>query len=448
MTDQSQAQEVAPETTEEIQARFAACKADIKIISDFAGGVPLLEENLKKDLKGINDNKGLVEKAITDFNVQKTAADTAAGAMQTAQEELQGKIDTLNTTYEDLETVVGNIEAIKEEAATAKKSVDDDVAAIGTAKTAFETLNTATQEAAKTLKLEQDTLQKQLTAVRGDHDSVVNYKKDLLDDKTDDNGNHVPSTKTKITTLHTQTEDKFKEIEKYRLDVTRQFAELEESLTAKIEALLPGAAAAGLSSAYFEAKGRYGLVPYTSTTKNSFMRGIEAARYYTVMTLRHSVNHIFFVAPLLGIVALFVDMMLKGQTGTAPVSDMDTIAGIPVSVLMFRFVLSLPLGVLALFGYSSIQLNRRLYEEYNYKQRVMQTYHGFEKEIEETNNEALKERLLTIMLNVVEDKPALSMADHQKPILNVQEALNGVRDTVKSLAEALPSIPGKPGAEA
>lgn len=54
---------------------------------------------------------------------------------------------------------------------------------------------------------------------------------------------------------------------------------------------------------------------------------------------------------------------------------------------LFRSSLSIPMAAISLFGWSSIRLYRRLYEEYNHKQRVMQLYHSFKEQIDENGTE-------------------------------------------------------------
>jgi len=73
-------------------------------------------------------------------------------------------------------------------------------------------------------------------------------------------------------------------------------------------------------------------------------------------------------------------------------------------MLLLRFLIVLPLGTLSGFGFASLQLYRRLFEEYNHKQRVMELYQSFNDEIEKAGDEDKKRALLGIMLDTVSDK--------------------------------------------
>jgi hypothetical protein len=367
----------------------------------------------------INDNRQTVINEINDLLAKKT--------------ELQEKIQELNQKCTELSTVVESAETLKTNAATSLESVQRDIDAIAKAKTNFDSLGNDAHTQASEMVKEQDSLKKILSSVSLDREAVLIYKQDLLDDKKDENGNAIPSIKTKIGDAYSQAEKKFTEINQYHTDLTTSFARLEQDFIDKINALLPGAGAVGLASAYFEAKGRYGMLPFKSESKKQGERLLQYCWYGLVGCVRHSINHILFIAPIIGIVAMFASM-LDFHNGVQ--SALQSVSNIPPSVILFRAFLSLPFGLLSWFGFSSIQLSRRLYEEYNYKQRVMQTYHSFEREIAETKNEELKEHLLKIMLDVVEYKPALIMPEHQG-FPDINAPLDSLNNVLKSLAEIL-----------
>lgn len=97
---------------------------------------------------------------------------------------------------------------------------------------------------------------------------------------------------------------------------------------------------------------------------------------------------------------LFIDLFEKVVKTSAPVG---------AEYLIFRTLIAVPLGTISLFGYTSLRLYRRLYEEYNYKQRVMELYLSFAKEIGDKGTDEQKEALIAIMLKAVADKPSVSM---------------------------------------
>ncbi len=178
------------------------------------------------------------------------------------------------------------------------------------------------------------------------------------------------------------------ETEKLRLELSRE-----------IRALLPDAATAGLASAYVDAKDRY-----TRKTPIVF--------FYTL-----------FIVPL-GILAWMIHDMFKQFDP----HDFDA------KLLVFRLGFSIPLVALSVFGARSIAFYRKLYEEYNHKQRVMQLYHGFMDKIKDGGTREQKQELMNIMLEAVKDKPYPNVADHLHnkslavPGLSVNKASSKVVD--------------------
>ncbi len=239
---------------------IAQAKADIKTIQDFAGGLPLVEEKIKETRKNIEDAAAQVTEAATKFSTVQSDAETKASEMQTAQSELQEKTVALNTEHEALAEVVKKVTQLQTDANTAKKSVDDNVASIQAAANNFQALNTDTQQKATELQTQQSNVQNLLSAVETAHNKVNDYKEELLDEKTDANGNSIKSVKAKIDTLHSDTQIKFKEIETNRQDALKSFTALEEEMRENVEALLPGAGAAGLCLDYGRRRWRDGDV--------------------------------------------------------------------------------------------------------------------------------------------------------------------------------------------
>jgi len=109
---------------------------------------------------------------------------------------------------------------------------------------------------------------------------------------------------------------------------------------------------------------------------------------------------VLFILPILGIVLIFYDL----------VRDLPkaSLANLDFRILTLRVLIALPLATISAFGFTSLRLYRRLYEEYNHKQRVMELYASFRKEIAENGTEDQKRALLTIMLNAVADKSYLA----------------------------------------
>ncbi len=65
--------------------------------------------------------------------------------------------------------------------------------------------------------------------------------------------------------------------------------------------------------------------------------------------------------------------------------------------------MSLPLLWISWFGQRTISIRRRLYEEYNHKEKVMKIFSGLNPEI---GDETQKQKLLDIVLNTIAENPA------------------------------------------
>jgi hypothetical protein len=185
---------------------------------------------------------------------------------------------------------------------------------------------------------------------------------------------------------------------------------LKKSLEEEIRSLLPEAGAAGLSSAYFNAKTKYGVTPFdaNSYSKNRIKFVIHYVKSFATPTFFYAL----FLGPLAG-VAYLVTVLLQ-ELGHA-----NKESPFSIETWLLRIAISLPLATIAAFGWSSIRLYRLLYEEYNHKQRVMQLYHAFKGEVDEVGTSEQRQALISIMLTAVADKPTLSMRRYDRDSVEV-----------------------------
>ncbi len=246
---------------------------------------------------------------------------------------------------------------------------------------------------------------------------IESYYNELLIGGKDEEGNPISSIKTKN--------------HEYIKDQEEKFEKLHKDLEKKILDLLPGATVARLSNAYREAKERYGSVPDKKNQGDGW--------FYAL-----------FIAPLAVIICLMVFGNILGLGRFIIEGDFN------YSALWNRFFISSPFATLSWFGWSSIRLNRRLYEEYNHKQRVMQLYHGFNGEIEEYGREDQKQKLLDIMLQNVADKPSLAVHSGKKKINQIsffwgffvltrgsEKLLEPTPDTPETVPDKTETVPDK-----
>lgn len=102
-------------------------------------------------------------------------------------------------------------------------------------------------------------------------------------------------------------------------------------------------------------------------------------------------------------------------------------------------------GFFTYYSTKQIAEYKRMASEYAYKQRLNQTYKGYETQIKETNNEELKNQLLKIMLDSAENNPSkvldkkgeipsLSMIEKMLDILPF-DILKRIQDKIKAKIE-------------
>lgn len=170
----------------------------------------------------------------------------------------------------------------------------------------------------------------------------------------------------------------------------------------EINSLLPGAGAAGLASAYFDAKSQYGSTPYKNDRESSDVK-YPKTFHFIKNSMKSGFFYLMFILPLFGIWWTLRPLMQATMHADS--------GGFFVDAWLFRIAVAMPLVAISWFGLSSIRMYRRLYEEYNHKQRVMQLYYSFKDEV---SDEGQKNRLRDIMLEAVADKPSLVMSRYDK----------------------------------
>ncbi len=354
------------------------------------------------------------------------------------QEELEDKqqnlVDltvVLDGQHSTVQNLLEAIAAMKVEAENNRNLVISDVQIITQKRAEFEELKNQAQAAKDEMTNKQAELATKISEINSAYDRITQQQNVFFDDSTDQEGAVIRSivnqfhdantsikgllSETKrnsevaaveIKSFVSKTEDQLKEIEK---NSHEQMSALKLSLEQEIRALLPEAGAAGLASAFYEAKSKYAVTSIEPKVDNVFLYHLLKVWHFLASSLTPIFFYSMFILPLLAIVWIFYDLLvfIKEITKAAN-SDMR----IDISILFLRFLLALPLATISWFGWSSIRLYRRLYEEYNHKQRVMQLYHSFKDEINTNGDDDQKKSLIAIMLTTVGDKPSLAMQDY------------------------------------
>jgi hypothetical protein len=361
-----------------------------------------------------------IEELNTNFNntITKytTTAEVQNTALNSAQTKLSEKLESLTTVHDECVQINKVILNIKEESSALKAGVDADIANIKQSNTEFSTLLSQSKTLQEEVSQNHSDLQQLLKDAKTNYNAISSLHTELLTGEKDASGKVIiKSLNEQITELHSEQKKKSLEmsqfiserngeINKFTQESKEKYKKLKQNLESEIRELLPGAGAAGLSSAYVQAKSRYGHKEYdkepfalTCWPKANAL-AVKFDKCIHVITGNFStiIYYVMFLAPLI-YMFYHIDLLFKD------------IQNIDLKVLIFKSLLSLPLGLVSWFGFSSIRLNRRLYEEYNHKQRVMQLYHGFKQEIEEHGSEEHKKALIAMMINAVQDKPSLAM---------------------------------------
>ncbi len=385
-------------------------------IATIKGAVEEMQRSASSDASTIAQSKLDIDKLKSEGEILSTKVSDEYG-------DITKEIALLQEQHAALKTILGDLDTIK---SVAKKNSDDvthDVNAIAESKTTFETLAAQSQATHDELERKQTAVGAQLSEIANSNETIKQFHAALLDDTPDKK-----SIRSEIDDLQTRIGEVLSNAEKHHGTAAAEFSVFKEKtavdvndfvtsersrfddlytkLQGQILSLLPSAGSAGLASTYYDAKSKYAFT--------AFHRPFEAdGNIKQTPTIRKFFGHdptsliatLFFYGLFLGPVAviiwLFSDILAK-MAGPHPVAFSN-------QYLVFKALIALPLGTMSIFGYSSLRLYRRLYEEYNYKQRVMELYQSFSKEIETKGDDDQKKALLAIMLKAVADKPSLNM---------------------------------------
>lgn len=212
----------------------------------------------------------------------------------------------------------------------------------------------------------------------------------------------------KRTEINNLISSKKQELENCLKDYKDKFENLYKEKNDKIDKLLPGATSAGLAEAYKDEKED---MQKNIKKWNGIFRG--SIILFTILFI------IYFI------VSLNKDFTFASFFRAFP-------------FLFFS-------GFFTYYSTKQIAEYKRMASEYAYKQRLNQTYKGYETQIKETNNEELKNQLLKIMLDSAENNPSkvldkkgeipsLSMIEKMLDILPF-DILKRIQDKIKAKIE-------------
>jgi hypothetical protein len=358
--------------------------------------------------------------------------------------------DVKESARNEVETLKFDLEEVKTHFNQARSSVDEDIAAILATKIRFDDIEKNLTETSAAILVAQkgiqDTkndfvtarneakaeldallaqlkkLQPEIDAIHKHHEAITKIHENLMEDTKDQEGNVTAECPVSaIQSLQKKISDEFDGIKSDRKMSANQLEELKVALEAEIRSLLPGAGAARLAHAYFDAKARYGSTPFRPNAKANDLFNVLTSVQHSLKNLSFLFYYALFIAPLIVIYWTFKDIVIQDLT---------------LGILLFRVLISTPMAIVSWFGFSSIRLNRRLYEEYNHKQRVMELFYSFEGIIAKDGKEDQKQKLLEIMLKVVDHRPSLIMANYDKGADGIFSRFFGTRSSGVALNES------------
>jgi uncharacterized coiled-coil DUF342 family protein len=418
-----------------------------ELVSDIA----TLKASAAKESATINDftqsfveTKAKLDSAAQSAEEARKRADASEASLGERITSLGTVADGFKTKADALGNVLSDVERLRDEALKGKEAVIADSQQVGEAKARFEELRAQTQAAHDALTNQNNVAATQIEQIGVSHATIEKMRSELADERQTDAG-AVPSIFQSIKDIHDLTHSLLSQAEvqtqeakttadktlsdiastwdgikaDHKLEQTTllttakmEIDTLKTNLEQEIRRLLPGAGAAGLASAYFDAKSKYGPTKFDytgkETEKHHRLKYLFALFGYVVSSYATPlIFYAMFIMPLAIVAYFFHDLLEYFKTHP---SKFDP------SLFLFRVAISVPLLTISYFGWSSIRLYRRLYEEYNHKQRVMELYESFKKEAEKIGTPEQQTALLGIMLATVGDKPSLAMHKYDEGI--------------------------------
>lgn len=389
------------------------------------------------DFQRVTEAKNASIELVKEIQTSRETVQIEEKKATTTLAALANEIESLKKQRDALKLTLSEIQQIRTLIDESNKQSQVDVQAITSTKTAFEKLEAEANIANNSLKASQSQASAKIAEIDSVYEKIKHQQAELLEDQVV-NGTTAKCVGTQIRELNDQSKNTLAEIKKqataakadqenlaskaasdwdglktdFKVELSSlitsseiQVSQLKKTLTDEIRQLLPDAGAAGLASAYYDAKLNYGpgkfARPDEAGGKYHALKYFGAWLWYQIQSRATPlVFYSMFIGPLIFVAYYFHDLMsflLKHPQNFDP------------ELFLFRVLISLPLVTISLFGWSSIRLHRRLYEEYNHKQRVMQLYDSFKKEIEKLGTPEQTRALLTVMLATVGDKPSLAM---------------------------------------
>ena len=386
--------------------------------SELKGSLDATRETASTDL-------GIIIKIKSDIETLKATAETQLRSLATDNENIKKEVASLQETNASLYSILSDLSAARNAAEADKSQITALTEEVKIIRDGFSKINDETQTRYESLTQKQDNLQLSFDEIDAIHLKALKLRERLLDGTED-----TRSVQEEIDQLYEQTQQQLIEIKNEHSTTTQalesiiakstsdtetqataiksKFNQLHQSLEEKILSLLPSAGAAGLASTYYDAKSRYSP---TSYTRKSNSNDTNKSQNWLMRTIR-ILRSLFGNNPASAIATVFFYTMFIAPLGTLAYGTYELVLQLEGDkevvldnrILILRFLVAVPLATISAFGFSSLRLYRKLYEEYNHKQRVMELYRSFRDEIATNGDPEQTKELLKIMLDSVATK--------------------------------------------
>lgn len=318
----------------------------------------------------------------------------------------------------DTQTNLKGLQAQIDSALTTAKQSEDKIKELENSSTGFTSKINELLNKSNELKTDIANLHEKIFGydIRNEKTGELNHEKGLSDE-LDQSYEELRTQQNKLEKDITSFQNKKEEDVNRQIELGNQkFSRLEK----KIKSLLPGAMTAGLSFAYKE-------------KRESEEKQKNISTWVFVLSI--------IVLFLISIIPVYVNYQLYFEEG----KKLDKIITNMPNLFLFIIPLYFPLLWLAWLSNKSINLSKRLIEEYSYKEVLSKTYEGLNDKIQNMedvkNSSELKTKLLFNIVMMSAENPGKLITDYNKTDNPLMEIL----DKSSSLATAFDKFSNIPG---
>jgi hypothetical protein len=365
--------------------------------------LPFLRESLKQlsssipqDVSDLKSYKSSIEKLKSAFRQYREQYEDITKKCA----EALTKSTTIDDIYKDVQEIQTDLNKINQDiiqkAETIKKAIDNNLdlpASIENTINSIDTWNAnykqATKQAQEIKQAYIEVFGGKITDEKGNTQVVSGFVDELNDAYND--------LQIQLKSLETSTKENYHDsIQKWNVE----YAELKD----KIEKLLPGAMSAGLAYAFID-KGEQ----EQKERKNS------ATTFYIAIG----------VLIVVSMLPVFINLSLLRQTAE---NSIEEAVKILLNLTWAMLPIYIPILWVAIFANKSMNLSKKLIEEYSHKEAMAKTYEGLASQIQKLPDDALSRelgnKLIENTLNASADNPSRHITNYNTCDNPVMELLN------------------------